>query len=494
MDKKTLDAVLRTDLYSYFEKSFYEVDNSEVFVDNWHIRLIADKLKQCVDGKIKRLIINLPPRSLKSHCISIAFPTWLLGKQPNSRIVCVSYSQDLANKLSRNSKKLMESDFYKRIFQTRLNPNKQTESEFETTINGFRFATSVGATLTGIGGNYIIIDDPIKADDANSQTIRESVNEWYNNTLISRLNNKNTGVIIVVMQRLHLNDLTGHLLKQDGWELLSLPAISEKDEVFKLSDGKIVGRKKGEALNPTLESLEILENIKKVMTEYNFAAQYQQNPIPQKGNIIDFSYFRFFGMTEIPTFEKVLQSWDVALCTGENNDYSVCVTAGIYHDLIYVLDITRGKWDFTDLGQKIIEMKSRYRPQNVIIEDSPISIGIIQHLGKNWLRPCKYKPTQHKEIRASNQTLTIRSGRVLLLKDASWLEAFKNEILAFPRGTHDDQVDALIQLLDEMGGKPYDADWFKRFGEAAEKYHEEQVAEDYFRRTYGTNNIFDDLI
>lgn len=449
---ETYNAILRNDLYSYFEKTYYEVDNSEKFVDSWHIRLIGDKLKQCFEGKINRLIINLPPRSLKSHCVSVAFPTWILGHQPNSRIVCVSYSQDLANKLSRTSRKIMGSKIYKRIFKTRLNPEKQTESEFETTENGYRFSTSVGATLTGIGGNYIIIDDSIKADEAQSPIKRESVNQWYNNTVISRLNNKNTGVIIIVMQRLHLDDLTGHLLKQDGWELLSLPAIAEQDEVFQLSDGKVVGRKIGTALNPLLESIEILENHRKIMTEYNFSAQYQQRPIPEKGNIINFDYFPYYANGCIPPFSHILQSWDIAMSTGDNNDYSACVTAGIHQDngWVYILDITRGKWEFPDLTEKIVQMRNRFNADHVIIEDSSISKGLIQQLRQYYFSIITHKSEFSKEIRANNQSFKIKAGEVILLKDAIWLDAFKSEVLAFPKGTHDDQVDALVQLLENV--------------------------------------------
>lgn len=237
-DKRILQAAMRSDFYTFVQKSFYEVDNSQTFIPAAYLEIMTDKLQQCAEGKIKRLIINIPPRKMKSLLASIALPAWLLGRNPNERILCVSYSQELANKFSRDRKKLMNSDFYKETFATRLNPNKQTENLLETTKNGYCYATSVGGTLTGFGGTYIIIDDPIKADEALSQTIRESVNEWYDNTLSSRLDNKNDGVIILVMQRLHIDDLTAHLLKQDGWEVLSLPAIANSDKTYTLSNGK----------------------------------------------------------------------------------------------------------------------------------------------------------------------------------------------------------------------------------------------------------------
>lgn len=146
----------------------------------------------------------MPPRSLKSICTSVAFPAWILGKDPSKRIITTSYSDELASKLARDCRAVMDTKWYKELFpQTRLNPNKRTETEYETTKNGYRLATSVGRTLTGRGGNFIIIDDPIKPQEALSETKRKSVNQWYTNTLYSRLDNKNTDVIIIVMQRVH---------------------------------------------------------------------------------------------------------------------------------------------------------------------------------------------------------------------------------------------------------------------------------------------------
>lgn len=214
---KLIYTAAKEDFYTFVQKSFQTVDNSQEFIRNWHLELICDKLQQCANGKIKRLIINMPPRYLKSFCSSTAFTAWLLGHKPNARIICVSYSEELANKFSRDCKKIMQSPFYKQTFNTKLSKDKQTENFIETTQNGYRYATSTNATLTGFGGNFIIIDDPMKAIDCYSPNKLNKINNWFNNTLISRLNNKKDGVIILIMQRLHINDLTGHLLsKADG--------------------------------------------------------------------------------------------------------------------------------------------------------------------------------------------------------------------------------------------------------------------------------------
>ena len=199
----------------------------------------------------------------------------------------MSYADDLASKHARDCRSVMDSTWYRELFpQTRINPNKRTETEYETTKNGYRLATSVCGTLTGRGGNIIIIDDPIKPQDALSETKRKSVNQWYNNTLYSRLDNKNTDVIIIVMQRVHVDDLCGFVQDKEDWHILNLPAIATKNEVFELSDESIIERRIGEILNPQLESGLVLETIKKNMGSYHFSAQYQQDPLPEEGGML----------------------------------------------------------------------------------------------------------------------------------------------------------------------------------------------------------------
>jgi len=246
-------ALLRHDFYAFIQSCFHELNADTPFLDNWHIELLAAKLEACRRGECRRLIINVPPRSLKSLAASVAFPAWLLGHHPGAQIICASYGQELADKLARDCRTVMASAHYQGLFPTRLSPYKQSVTEFMTTALGCRLATSVGGVLTGRGADWIIIDDPLKSGEALSDTLRGTVNDWYDHTLYSRLNNKQTGCIIVIMQRLHLDDLVGHLLEQKGWDLLSLPAIAEADETHRIwtSYGEhSYTRRSGEALHP----------------------------------------------------------------------------------------------------------------------------------------------------------------------------------------------------------------------------------------------------
>lgn len=497
-----LNAICRKDFYAFMRKSFEEIDNSQKFHENWHLELICDKLYQCFTGDIKRLIINIPPRNLKSHCVNICFPAFILGHKPSERIISVSYSQELASSNARKTRQLMETDFYKSVFKTSIGA-KNTEDYIETTKNGFRYATSVEGTLTGNGGNFIIIDDPIKASDALSETKRKKVNDWYDNTLISRLNNKVEGVIVVVMQRLHVDDLTGHLLKQNGWEVLSLPAIAEEDEEFTLSTGKKVGRKKGEALNSNLEPLDKLEEQRLLMGEYNFSAQYQQRPIPEKGNVIDFEKFARYDV--LPPDGEVFQSWDIALKDGKNNDYSVCVTAKYYNKCLYIMDIQRFKDDFSNLVSKITELYYLKSCNHLVIEESSVSTNLIQYLKtEKQIYPISYSPASSKVERANSAALYISTGQVLLPKEAIWLDKFKSEINTFPHGKHDDQVDALTQLILSALAKPNQISMMHEtlylnslakqgFTSAKEQYMIQKELEDYAEETTGSRVVSPDL-
>src|SRR6266446_6192206 len=235
LSPREYDAILRSDLGYFAQRGFCELNPQAAFLTNWHIEVIAAKLAAVRAGKIRRLIINLPPRHLKSLLASIAFPAWCLGHDPSAQILCVSYAQDLADKLARDCRSIMMSHWYRRIFPTRLAPHRQAVQEFITTRQGYRLATSTGGVLTGRGADLILIDDPLKPEEALSEARRNATNDWYANTLYSRLNDKRRGGIVSIMQRLHEDDLVGHVLGQEPWEVVSFPAIAEADEVHEIA-------------------------------------------------------------------------------------------------------------------------------------------------------------------------------------------------------------------------------------------------------------------
>src|SRR3984893_11508874 len=242
---------------------------------NWHIRAFANALERVAAGITKRLIITVPPRSLKSISASVAFPAFLLGLNPAIKIVCASYSNELPTKHSIDCRNLMKSAFYRRVFPgTVISRDKDTETEILTTKRGGRYATSVGGTLTGRGVNVLIIDDPMNPKQAMSETHRKNVIDWYRQTAYSRLDQKGEDAIIVVMQRLHVDDLVGVLLDEGGWEHLDLPAIADRDEAIPLGNGRVHRRRPGDVIDEVREPKPVLDEIKRTLGSLTFSSQY----------------------------------------------------------------------------------------------------------------------------------------------------------------------------------------------------------------------------
>jgi hypothetical protein len=314
--------LLRQDFASFAARCFYDLNPQAELAMNWHIEVITSKLAAVRQGKIRRLIINLPPRHLKSLLASIALPAWCLGHDPSAQLLCVSYAQDLSDKLARDCRTIMTSSWYRRIFPTRLAAYRQAVAEFVTTRQGYRLASSNGGVLTGRGADFILIDDPLKPEEALSDTQRHATNDWYDHTLYSRQNDKQRGAIVVIMQRLHEDDLVGHVLGQEPWEVVSFPAIAEADEVHDIETiwgPKRFIRCRGEALHLSREPLATLDHIRRTIGEYNFAGQYQQSPAPLGGGLVKVEWFRRYK--DLPErFDRIVQSWDTANKATELSD------------------------------------------------------------------------------------------------------------------------------------------------------------------------------
>lgn len=447
--------VLRRDLMSFIERSFYELNPQANFSPSPPIEVVASRLERCRKGTTKRLIINLPPRSLKSHSVSVAFAAWLLGHNPAMQIICASYGQDLADKHARDCRTLMASDFYRRLFpMTRLLSEKKSVGEFMTTAQGFRMSTSVGGVLTGRGADLIILDDPLKPDEALSETRRNGVNDWYDNSLVSRLNSKADGSIILVMQRLHQDDLAGHVLSQEDWEVVTLPALAREDEWHLIENAwgkRRFQRKAGDALEPDREPQVTLNAIRKTIGEYNFVSQYQQDPMPLGGAIVKTEWLKYYDSGDLPSrFTCILQSWDTANKSGELNDFSVCTTWGVVLHRYYLLDVYRRRFDYPDLRRAVREQASHRRADAIVIEDKASGTQLIQDLkvdGQHGIKPFTPAPGADKTLRLYSQTAEFESGRVLLPRSAPWLEEYVRELTAFPGTKYDDQVDSRTQAL-----------------------------------------------
>jgi predicted phage terminase large subunit-like protein len=323
--------------------------------------------------------------------------------------------------------------------------SRDTDREIVTTERGKRIATSIDGTLTGLGGNLIIIDDPLKLGDAMSEAVRTRVIDWYRSTLLSRADDKKTARIVLVMQRVHQNDLAGYLEEQGGFEVLNLPAIAQRNETYFLGDGRTYDRRQGELLHPAQEPADVLIELKREMGPIAFSAQYQQSPIPPGGTIIKRKWLTPYDDVKRQPHDRVIMSWDIALSEAETGDYSACVVLLRRGEVFYILEVIRGRFPFDELS-KVMEVKQRYGSSTLLIEDSPISRGLIQSLREQSINVTEYKPDTDKRARVIAQSDLFAGGSIRFPRRATWLEDFTMELLAFP-GRHDDQVDALTQGL-----------------------------------------------
>lgn len=462
MAQRALDAFLREDFNAFVRKAFLTINEGKPYHENWHIDAITHHLRECLDGRMPRLLITQPPRSLKSICASVAFVAWALGHDPSLQFICVSYSNTLAEELSRQFRVVVASDWYKRVFP-RTRATRDTATEFVTSAGGGRFTTSVGGTLTGLGADIIIIDDPMKADDATSEAARRQVIDWYSNSLVSRLNDKTTGRIIVVMQRLHEDDLAGHLIDQGDFRHLDLPATAVEDQNIPIGPGETHFRRLGDLLHPEREPQEKLDEMKRNLGSAAYSAQYQQRPVPPDGNLLKMEWFRTYDSPPAhESYGVVLQSWDLAIKTGERNDYSVCTTWLILGQDFYLLDVLRKRVEFPELVKLYKAHCRLWSAHQVVVEDAGIGYSLHNVLAKDihrptpqevraghrfWQVPKLLVPVGSKVDRAEMHSAYLERGHLYLPKSALWLDEFKKEVRAFPYGRHDDQVDSMTQAL-----------------------------------------------
>jgi predicted phage terminase large subunit-like protein len=319
-----------------------------------------------------------------------------------------------------------------------------------TTDRGYRYSTSIGGAVTGWGADLIVIDDPIKGlDAALSPSERRRVAEFYDGSLYTRLNNKAEGAIVIVMQRLHQDDLVGHVLDKEDWRVLSIPAIAPEDTVYRLGEhvDDVYRRRAGEVLQPSREPLERLEVARRTLGTLNFSAQYLQDPLPAAGNIIKRDWIRRYD--RLPeTFERKIASWDTASTTHEQADWSVGTVWGAVGQNFYLIDVVRERLEAPDLRHRMVRVAHEHTVDVTIVEDTELGRSITQDL--RWTRllfPILNPVRFSKEARFLAQSARFEAGQVYLPREASWLPAYESELLAFPTGRHDDQVDSTSQAL-----------------------------------------------
>jgi predicted phage terminase large subunit-like protein len=444
-----LEAMARAHFASFVYLAFPVLHPGRRIIPNWHIDLMCWQAQKIFEGsEPPRCIFNLPPRSMKSFVFSVCLPAWLLGRNPSTRIICASYGEELAKKFSRECRALMQSALYRRLFPgTILSPQKSTEIEFETTKRGYRMATSVGGTLTGRGGEWLILDDVMKGEDSASDRVRTTVGDWFKYSARSRLDNPGQDKILVIMQRLHQEDLSGVLIKS-GWPCLKVPAIATEPCRYEIGADTFHDVKLGELMQPEILNKAALDEARQDIGPHAFSAQYLQEPLPDEGDYLRAEYFQRADGPDPSVHQKIVMSVDPAAKKGTNNDFTAIIVWSASDSAYHVLHAVKGRWNVTESVAQIVILAEKYKVRDIIIEDTSSGTGVLELVKQKHmpLQCVGRHPTESKLIRLLRQLGKIETGIIKLPKEGA--DDFLEEIVNFPSARYDDYVDSMLLFLE----------------------------------------------
>lgn len=458
LDRVEAEADLLAFTHLIFKKHY-----GQTFKEGSHHRQIADTLMEVARGTCPRLIINVPPRYGKTELAVRLFMAWSLTLNPKARFLHLSYSDDLALENSAATRDVLRSDGFQRLWPVKLKDDARSKKKWSTVEGGGIYAASAGGAVTGFGagattpdydangrvlfGGAVIIDDPLKPEDAFSEPIRSRVNRRFHSTILSRLNSRETPIVLI-MQRLHEQDLAGYLSDQEAedWRVLKLPALDEGSS---------------EPLWPARHTAAELKRIEQG-DPYAFAAQYQQQPVRLGGAIFKEHWWQFYQLPPVNLVWRAIYA-DTAQKTGEANDFSVFQCWGMSQDgKAYLLDLCRGKWEAPELERQATAFWNKHKTQDprfpaplrkFVVEDKVSGTGLLQKLQRDGLPIEGLQRARDKTTRAMDVVGYVAAGQVVLPAGSPWLSDFLAEMSQFPQGRHDDQVDpALDAMADMLGG------------------------------------------
>jgi predicted phage terminase large subunit-like protein len=454
----------RQSLRAFVEWAWPILEPGTVFQPNWHIDQICEYLEAVTAGEIMRLVINIPPRYMKSLLVSVLWPCWEWYRQPSARYIFSSYAEPLASHHSLSRRRLIRSRPYQRFApEVRLTRDQQEKVEFHNTMGGIMVATSTGGSITGKGGNRLIIDDPHNPTQAESDAQRQQALDFFRYTLSTRLDGPKRDAIVVVMQRLHTRDLTAVCLEQ-GFVHVCLPALapSHTTIVFPRS-GRTIVRELDSPLWPERQGVAALNHQRRILGSYGFAGQYQQSPVPRDGGMFKYEWWPYCD--QIPTrFNDITLSWDLSFKGGEGHDYVVGLALGRVGARTYVLDRFKSRASFTETCHAIKQMVAKYPNARVLVEDAANGPAVVSALQKDIRGILAVTPEGGKWSRAAAVQPQVEAGQVLLPRprfadgqlrtEYVWVEDFVEQCCLFPKGEHDDDVDALTQALVYLQKRP----------------------------------------
>ena len=447
---------MRRSLKEFTKSCWQTIEPGREFFDNWHIDAISEHLQAVVEGDIKRLIINIPPRHMKSISVAVALPAWAWTIQPEKRFLFASYAASLSVRDSVKCRRLITSRWYQNHFGDgfTLTGDQNQKQRFENDKTGQRIATSVDGALTGEGGDIIVIDDPHNVREAESSAVREGVLEWWDQAMQTRLNDPKTGAFVLIMQRVHENDLTGHILanEHEEWDHLCLPARYEighptppRSRLY-FTDPRT---KEGELLWPERLDEGTLLQLERSLGAYAAAGQLQQRPMPKGGGILRAEWWVPWDGDDLPDIEYVIQSWDTAFSTKEKSSYSARTTWGVFRKAgqvnAIVLDMWYDRVTYPELRRIAQDSYYEYEPDAVLIEKKASGQSLLQDLRMAGIPVLEYSPDRDKEARAHASSALLEDGRIWFPSNKKWAKNLIDICAAFPAGDNDDIVDTCTQ-------------------------------------------------
>lgn len=443
----------RSSLTAFISYYFKEEFNRE-FQLNWHHQEIAEALEKVLKGEITRLIINMPPGAGKTELVTKCFPVWALGVNPETQIIATGYSATLTQNYGSQARDYYRSETFLSVFPRRpdIRQDQDTKGLWKLEKTGGQYlAAGTAGAITGNRANIFIIDDPIKPDEADKSDVkRYSVNSWYDNTVLSRLYNPIKDAVIIVMQRTHEDDLCGYLLakelegKGEKWEHIEIKAIAEQDEKH---------RQKGESYHEERMPLEALEKMK-LNDSVVFSTQYQQSPTNKDSQEFHEEFFRYYDVDDLPKGLRVYTIIDPAFKKKEHNDETAIITGGFIDDKLYILEITHGRLDASEVISKVIYHAKKWAPVKIGIEGYQAQTVMAQWLKKRLIEEKigilvdEVVQKGDKEAKIRGLQAPIRQGKIYWQNTEMALES---QLKKFPRGKHDDIIDALQMLYQYYG-------------------------------------------
>lgn len=444
----------RLSLRDFVRGSWAIVEPARPFIPAWHIDAIAEHLEAVDAGQIKRLLINIPPRYGKSTLVSVLWPVWSWTERPHTRWVFCSYASGLSLKHSRDRRLIIESDWFRERWGTRVRmaDDQNQKAEFQNTARGHMIATSVGGTITGKGCTRLVIDDLLNPENAESKAERERGVDFYRSTLSTRLDD-DSAAIVAIEQRTHRSDLSGSVLQDGEWTHLKLPAVAEKAEkiVFPMS-GRVVEREAGDLLWPERHNVAALARQKVVMGSRAFNAQFQQAPVSEEGAMFKRAWWQFYR--ETPRVRRRAWCWDTAVKTADHNDFTAGMLIAETATGFYIEKLVKERMEYPDL-RRAVQMHQEASPADIVlVEDKSSGQQIIQDLRRNTRLPVVAFDAGGKDkiLRASLASPKVEAGKVFLPEAAPWVADFVETMSAFPDVEHDDVVDAFTSGIIYLTG------------------------------------------